>query len=225
MTAQIIIWMLAGIAAVLVVGWATVSGPEYLNPYFERAGLRARTRVEYALISALPTAFVAVFGTRDPFLVATLPLVALFSLMVLIDATTKKQPNVLTFLAMAALVVGGVLGMIVRLIGFHHGTSLVGIAVGIVVWLFPLWLLNRVGGGVGLGDVKLAPVLGGWLGLYGAGVAFGGLLTAVIVGGIYALVLLTLGKVKWSSTVAFGPALVIGALVSWFVTGGAVSPW
>ena len=225
MTMQIITWVLAAVAGVAVVVWATFSGPGYLDKYFDKANKRPFTRMELALYSAIPQLVVAVFGLTDPFLIATVPLAGLLSLIAVVDGRTKKIPNVLTFLAMISLVLGGIIGILIRFFALHEPTSIVGVVAGALIWLAPLWMLYMFGGGIGRGDVKLAPIIGAWLGLYGAGVAFGGLLTAVIVGGIYAFALLLSRKAKWSSTVAFAPALVVGSLIAWFVTGGAVSPW
>lgn len=225
MTAQIITWVLAAAMGVAVVLWAAFSGPTYLDSYFQKANRRPLTRTELALYSAVPQVVVALAGTKDPFLMATVPLVGLFSLIAVVDGRTKKIPNVLTFLTMISLVVGGVVGILIRFFALHETTSIVGIVAGALIWLGPFWLLYMFGGGIGRADVKLAPIIGAWLGLYGAGVAFGGLLTAVIVGGVYAFAVLLIRKVSWSATVPFGPALVVGGLIAWFVTGGAVSPW
>lgn len=225
MTAQLILWVIGGLAALGVVVWAGVSGPSYLDRYFKRAGKKPLGRLSLIAITAIAEAVFALFSLSDAFIIATLPLVGLFELLAVVDARTKKLPNVLTFLAAISLAFGGIVGMLVRLIAFHESTSIVGVVAGIAIWLVPVWMLNFMGGGVGKGDVKLAPILGGWLGLYGAGVSFGGFLTALIIGGVYALVLLVTGKANLHTSVAFGPALVAGAMVAWFIAGGATVPW
>lgn len=225
MISQIITYALAAIAGIGVTIWAGLGSPEYLEPYFRRARKKMPRPSQLVYLTIVVQAIIFVLGRNDPFLIATVPLMGLFSLMVLTDAMTHKLPNVLTFLAGAVGLFGAVLGIILRLVEFQATTSLFGILIGMGVWTLPMWMLHVIGGGVGRGDVKLAPVIGGWLGLYGAGVSFGGLLTALIIGGGYALVQLLTGKANWHSAVAFGPAMVIGGLVAWLITGGAVSPW
>lgn len=67
------------------------------------------------------------------------------------------------------------------------------------------------GKGMGFGDVKLAFPIGLWLGpiLGPAAIYFG-----FVTGGIFALVLLLLGKKKLKSKIAFGPFLVIGVVLA-----------
>lgn len=224
MIPQIITYAGAAIAAIAVTVWAGISAPGYLRPYFEKTEHNAPTGASLVYLTALVQAVAFFLGRHDPFLIATVPLTGLFAMMVLTDAQTKKLPNVLTFLAAIALGVGGVAGIILRLIQYHQMTSILGILIGMAVWALPMWMLQQIGGGVGRGDIKLAPVIGGWLGLYGAGVAFGGLLTALIAGGGYALVLMLTGKANWNTAVAFGPAMILGAMVAWIISGGAVGP-
>lgn len=69
-------------------------------------------------------------------------------------------------------------------------------------------LLAHVGGGMGLGDVKLGGVLGAALGMVGPPAAFAGLALAVLSGGAVATVLLLRGRRR--SRLAFGPHLLLG---------------
>ncbi|HHT40792.1 MAG TPA: prepilin peptidase [Actinomyces sp.] len=225
MIPQIITYVFAAIAGIAVSIWAGLGAPEYLEPYFRSAKKKMPRPSQLVYLTVVVQAIIFALGLKDPFLVASVPLMGLASMMVVTDAMTHKLPNVLTFLAAGAGLFGAILGIILRLVQYHATTSLFGILIGMAVWALPMWMLHIIGGGVGRGDVKLAPVIGGWLGLYGAGVSFGGLLTALIIGGGYALVQLLTGKAQWHSAVAFGPAMVLGGLVSWLITGGAVSPW
>lgn len=69
------------------------------------------------------------------------------------------------------------------------------------------------GGGVGGGDVRLAPVIGGLLGWLGAGALLVGLLAGFLVGGLAAVTLLALRRAGLRSTIAYGPAMCLGAWV------------
>ena len=74
------------------------------------------------------------------------------------------------------------------------------------------------GGGVGGGDVRLAPLIGGLLGWLGAGSVVVGLVAGILVGGLAAAALLALRRVGLRSSIAYGPAMCLGA---WAAVGWA----
>ncbi len=67
---------------------------------------------------------------------------------------------------------------------------------------------------LGFGDVKLAGVLGLFVGWLGWGELLFGLVCGFCVGAVVALVLLAGRRVGWRSDVAFGPSLLAGGLVA-----------
>ena len=77
-----------------------------------------------------------------------------------------------------------------------------------------LALISPGGGGLGLGDVKLAGVLGLLLGWLGWSPAIVSVLAAFIIGGFIALILLLLRRTSRSSSIAFGPSMILGAWVA-----------
>ena len=103
--------------------------------------------------------------------------------------------------------------------------ALVGAGVMGAVYLL---LAVLPGGGVGGGDVRLAPVIGGLLGWLGAGQLVVGLLGGFLVGGLGAVALLALRRVGLRSSIAYGPAMCLGAwlaigftsrIMTWLVGG------
>jgi leader peptidase (prepilin peptidase)/N-methyltransferase len=84
-----------------------------------------------------------------------------------------------------------------------------------------LALLSPHGEGLGLGDVKLAGVLGGLLGWMGWLPAVLGLLTGFVLGGVAALLLLLFRRADRRSQMSFGPAMILGAYV-WCVLAGVI---
>ncbi|CAA9299632.1 MAG: Leader peptidase (Prepilin peptidase) / N-methyltransferase [uncultured Friedmanniella sp.] len=72
-------------------------------------------------------------------------------------------------------------------------------------------LLSPGGEGLGLGDVKLAGVLGGLLGWWGWSDALVGLLSGFVLGALGSLLLLLARRVDRRGAVAFGPAMLLGA--------------
>jgi leader peptidase (prepilin peptidase)/N-methyltransferase len=96
--------------------------------------------------------------------------------------------------------------------GFLLRAVLAGL-VTLVVYLV-LLLVSPGGGGLGLGDVKLAGVLGLLLGWIGWGPAVVAVFAAFVAGGVIALILLLTRRASRSSHIAFGPAMILGAWVA-----------
>lgn len=65
---------------------------------------------------------------------------------------------------------------------------------------------------LGWGDVRLAGVLGGYLGYVGWRAVYDGLLAEFLLGAIVALALLAIARVTRKSALPFGPMLLLGAL-------------
>lgn len=82
-----------------------------------------------------------------------------------------------------------------------------------------LFIITR-GKGMGFGDVKLAAVLGWWLGLPESLL---GIYLSFLTGGMVAFILLLIGKKKLKQKIAFGPFLLIGSILvyavgaQWFI--------
>jgi leader peptidase (prepilin peptidase)/N-methyltransferase len=89
--------------------------------------------------------------------------------------------------------------------------SLIAGAVAFVVFLV---LSVVVGGGLGMGDVKLAGLLGLLLGR----AALGALLAGCIAGGVAAALLVATGRAGRKSTFAYGPYLALGGAL-WILVG------
>ena len=83
-----------------------------------------------------------------------------------------------------------------------------------VMGLTYLVLAFLPGGGVGGGDVRLAPVLGALLGWLSIGHLVVGLAAGFLVGGVAAVALLVGGRVGLKSSIAYGPAMCLGVWVA-----------
>lgn len=84
------------------------------------------------------------------------------------------------------------------------------------VALFGVFLVLAVisPSGLGMGDVKLAAVLGLFLGWLGWGAVLVGALAGFVVQALLALVLLSLRRVRRDSDLPFGPAMLVGAALT-----------
>ena len=90
-----------------------------------------------------------------------------------------------------------------------------GAAVGFIVMGGTYLLLALLpGGGVGGGDVRLAPLIGALLGWLGVGHLVVGLAAGFLVGGVAAAALLVGRRAGLKSSIAYGPAMCLGAWVA-----------
>lgn len=80
-----------------------------------------------------------------------------------------------------------------------------------VLWLFYFVLRLVYPPGMGFGDVKLAGVLGMYLGYLGWGHVFAGTFLAFLLGGLWSLGLLAARRGTLKSSIPFGPFMLAGA--------------
>lgn len=167
--------------------------------------------VEYPLIE-LATAGLVVLGAirySNPWQAVLVGgLLALMPGIALIDLRHRIIPNRLMY---PALLLFPVLILPARLIGEAADPARAGI--GLLLFGGILFVVAVVSRGMGMGDVKLAAVIGlvmGSLGLRFVGVAAG---AAVVFGGLGGVVALAMGKGR-KSAIPFGPYLAAGAVVA-----------
>ncbi|HEY9424669.1 MAG TPA: prepilin peptidase, partial [Microterricola sp.] len=93
--------------------------------------------------------------------------------------------------------------------------SLLGAVLGAVA-LFALYFLLALisPSGIGMGDVKLAALVGLVLGSAGWGVWVSGALAGFVVGGLVSIVALLLRRVTLRGSLPFGPPMLAGAYIA-----------
>ena len=178
--------------------------------------ISARYPLVELLTALLFTGVALRFHDMPARLPAYLYLAAVGVCLALIDLDTRKLPDKLTLpsygigLALLALaVVAGsdeVWSSLLR--------ALIGLA-AMYAFYFVLWF-GTAGKGMGFGDVKLAGVLGLYLGFLGWWPWAVGLFAGFLVGGIVSLGLVFAGSAGRKTKVPFGPFMVAGALISVF---------
>jgi leader peptidase (prepilin peptidase)/N-methyltransferase len=94
----------------------------------------------------------------------------------------------------------------------------IGCAIGLVLFLL-IALLSR--GGMGLGDVKMAALMGIMLGYPNVLVA---IFLAIIAGGLMAIVLLVSRKKGRKQAIPFGPFLALGTVLA-LIWGTPIWEW
>ena len=151
-------------------------------------------------------------------LIAVLYLVAISIALTLIDLDTHRLPNAIVI---PSYLVGGAIYVAAAVVGSNYD-SLCRAAIGMAA-LFLLYAVMAFAypGGMGLGDVKLAGVLGLYLGWSGWGSLAVGALAAFILGGLFGLILIIIRKANARSGIPFGPWMIAGAWIG-IVFGGAM---
>lgn len=158
-------------------------------------------------------------------LTATLLLVTLACVcLAAMDLDVHRLPDrimwpTMAFLAggllLAALVGGGIEPWV--------RSVLAGVASGSFYLMLALLSLARGSLALGLGDVKLAVVLGGSLGWFGWPEVVAGIYAGFLVGGLLAVVLLVTRRVGWKGDFAYGPPMMVGALLGLVLVPGTTA--
>jgi leader peptidase (prepilin peptidase) / N-methyltransferase len=191
--------------------------------------VEASTGVAFAGVAAW-VVFLEPFGPVDTWphalgvasaALAFLYLAGISVALTLIDIDVQRLPNVIVLPAYA---VGGILLVLSAVLtGTPDRLIWSGIgAVGLFAFYFLLTIVKP--GGMGFGDVNLAGVLGLYLGYLGAGVLFVGAFAAFALGGVFSIALMAIGRAGRKTRIPFGPWMIAGAWVAFFV-GGQLSSW
>ena len=132
----------------------------------------------------------------------------------IIDYATHRLPRGVTF---RAAIVGGPLLTLAAI--NHDDNGRIGVMFASFVVTLALFVLLAAfsKGGIGGGDVRLAPVLAMFLGWLGASHVYIGLGSGFVLGGVVATGMLVTRRASASTRIAFGPYLCIGAVGALFV--------
>ena len=149
-------------------------------------------------------------------LVAFLYLAAISIALTLIDLDIHKLPNKIV---LPAYIVGIALLGTASIIDADYD-SLIRAGTGMAA-MFGAYFLMAIAypGGMGFGDVKLAGVLGLFLGWLGWGELVVGSFAAFVLGGVFSIILLASRRAGRKSGIPFGPWMLAGAWVGIFLGG------
>jgi leader peptidase (prepilin peptidase)/N-methyltransferase len=174
----------------------------------------ARIAVRYPLVEALTAALAVAVWLSTPTLldrILGLVFVVLMVVITFIDLDHQLILNRISYPGIAA-------GIVFAILQGRAVPSLLS-AAGAAGLILVIIVVSR--GGMGGGDVKLAAMIGAFLGWPGVAVA---LFAAFMIGGVAGVVLLALRLRGRKDAIPFGPALAAGALVSLF-WGAAIVEW
>jgi leader peptidase (prepilin peptidase)/N-methyltransferase len=141
-------------------------------------------------------------------LIAYLYLAAVSIALALIDLDVRRLPN---SIVLPSYLVGiALLGAASILSGDYMALLRAGIGLA-ALWAAYLALALAYPGGMGFGDVKLAGVLGLFLGYLGWGELVIGAFAAFLLGGLFGIGLLLTRRASRKSGIPFGPWMLTGA--------------
>jgi leader peptidase (prepilin peptidase)/N-methyltransferase len=133
--------------------------------------------------------------------------------LAVIDARTRLLPNRIVFPLYGIGLVGLTLAA-----SLDHKWPRLLVALAAMALLYGLFAIPWLFGGTGFGDVKLAGVIGLYLGWLGVPVVFAGMLLATVSSGLVAVGLIvwrSLRHLPWRrQELAYGPYLLLGAWVA-----------
>ena len=164
----------------------------------------------YPLAAALSGLMVWAFGL-DWVLVSLIPFVIFLSATTVIDLRELRIPDKLTKPAAIAAVPLLALSLLSEWDDISLVRALLG-ALAMGAFYFTLFFIYPAG--MGFGDVKLAPIIGAQLGLFGWVPEVRGLIAAYFIVGPVAVLLLIFGRARMKTEFPFGPFMAIGAIVA-----------
>lgn len=153
--------------------------------------------------------------------VAYLYFAAISVLLTLIDLDTHRLPNQIV---LPSYVVAGGLFVAAAALSTDWGPLWTGAAAMVLLYVFYGVLRLARPGGMGGGDVKLAGVIGLYLGWLGWGAVATGAFAAFLYGGVFGVALVVARRAGRKTAIPFGPWMILGAWTGVFA-GEAVGHW
>jgi leader peptidase (prepilin peptidase) / N-methyltransferase len=194
-----------------VLGWLALRG--------KCATCKERISARYPLVEAgtalLFVAITARFGW-SPELPAYLYLASIAVALALIDLDVQRLPDAIV---LPSYLVGLVLLAPAVLASGDWGQALRAVAAMAALWLFYRLLTLVHPRGMGRGDVKLAGVLGLYLGWLGWDALLVGAFAAFLIGGLAGAALMASRGATGKTAVPFGPYMLLGAFLAIFAAG------
>lgn len=172
---------------------------------------RNALRIAAVLATALGCALMAWRFAGAAELAAYLAFAGLAVPLAIVDAAEKRLPNRLVLVAGVTV---GVLLVVAALVEGRPLNLLAGLLGGVGMFAVYLVLAVAARGGVGMGDVKLAAVLGLALGYLGWSAWAIGLVAGLVINGVVAIVGLATRRTTLRGSVPFGPSMLVGALLA-----------
>jgi len=195
-----------------------------LVPIVSWVALRGKCRhcghpigVEPLIIEGSTAALFVAFGLKfgaDLALVAFCIMGAALVALVWIDLHTRRLPREITYTAMALSAPVLVAAALVNDEPERIWQTALGAAIALAI-MGLIYVASR--GGMGDGDVRLAPLLGMHLGYLNPGIVPIGLFFGFLFGAVVGVIAMSLGSAGRKTALPFGPFLAAGTIVAVFI--------
>lgn len=207
---------------VLTVVWLMKRGWAVHRRYMVEENHTSMTKTHFVWSSAVIGVLTLVASHQRPGAPAIIMVAMLGFASAIIDIRTHRLPDKYTMMMGMGILVGWATASVVDPSTFltRWTTSLIGAA----IWLGVMLLGRLLGGGIGWGDVKLAPVLGAVVGMVGIHAAFFSLMLTFISAGLAALWLIVTGSTSVHSRIPLGPWMV-GSAIAGHLLWGIIPDW
>jgi leader peptidase (prepilin peptidase)/N-methyltransferase len=200
-------------------------GPLDLVPVFSWLALRGKCRRCKAPIGIEPivleianaTLYVLMAIRFDDTRAAIPAYCVLMSVLVAqtwIDLKIQRLPREITYTG----IILGAVTLTMAAIVIDEPERIWMMALGAVIALAAMWLIYTLSkGGMGDGDVRLAPLLGMYLGWLNPGIVLPGLFFGFVAGAVVGVTMMVFDRAGRRTAVPFGPFLALGTIVAIFV--------
>lgn len=196
----------------------TLIRPADIIPVVSWLVLRGRCRncrepisLRYPIVELATAALFALTAYRIGFnwlLPAYLAFALVTMVLVLTDLDWKRIPNAILFPGGGVAVILLTVGAFLEDSQAHLGRAAAG---GVLFFGILLLMAIMTKGGMGMGDVKLAALLGVFTAFLSWAVFMGGIIIGFMTGGLIGLILLITGRKGRKDEVPFGPPLMFGS--------------
>jgi leader peptidase (prepilin peptidase) / N-methyltransferase len=200
-------------------------GPLDLVPVVSWVALRGRCRrcrapigVEPIVIELATAGLFVLMAIRFDDERAAIPayclLMAVLVAQTWIDLHTQRLPREITYWGIGL----GAATLTIAAIVIDEPERIWMAALGAMIALAAMWLIYHFSrGGMGDGDVRLAPLLGMYLGWLNPGIVLPGLFFGFVAGAVVGVAMMAGSRAGRRTAVPFGPFLALGTVVAIFV--------
>jgi len=200
-------------------------GARDLVPVFSWLALRGKCRrcrnpigIDPIVIELTNTLLFVLMAIRFEDVRAAIPayciLMAVLVAQTWIDLQTQRLPREITYWGIGL----GAVALAVAAMVIDEPERIWMMALGAAIALVTMWLIYTLSkGGMGDGDVRLAPLLGMYLGWLNPGIVLPGLFFGFIAGAVVGVTMMAIDRAGRRTAVPFGPFLALGTVVAIFV--------
>jgi leader peptidase (prepilin peptidase) / N-methyltransferase len=200
-------------------------GPLDLVPVLSWAALRGKCRqcgakigIEPVVLELTTAGLFVLMAIRFDDMRAAIPayciLCAALVALTWIDLRTQRLPREITYTAMIL----GAIALVIAALALDEPERIWMAALGATIALVTMWLIYTLSrGGMGDGDVRLAPLLGMYLGWLNPGIVLPGLFFGFIAGALVGVAMMAGDRAGRHTAVPFGPFLALGTIVAIFL--------